>query len=117
IIQQMMPIMAAAVVGSLSRFSEIMRSEARGAGSTASAPGAGAAAPLPQPFAAWMELMRGVMGGQASQPTKPAAPDPAAKPAPEHFRPVLGGAAEPTLRHGVTSGGGALARQRAAPPL
>jgi hypothetical protein len=77
IIQQMMPIMAAAVVGSLSKFSEIMREQASG---QASAPAGTAPSPMMQPMAAWIEMMRALTGTQAPEATRPA-PEPPPKPA------------------------------------
>jgi hypothetical protein len=80
IIQQIMPIMAAAAVGSLSRFSDIMRGEAAG---RPSAPSPEATPPLAQPFLAWLEMMRAMTPGAAPVPEKPAperAPEASAAP-------------------------------------
>ena len=76
-IQQMMPLMTAAVVGSLSQFSDMMRAHASAAGGAPTPPPSPA---LAQPLAAWMEMMRLKMGGQPGEPPKPA-PQPAAIPA------------------------------------
>lgn len=73
VVQQMMPIFAAALVGSLAKFSEVMRAQAAPAPSSPAPDNAAA-----QPFAAWAEMMRGMMG-QAAPPQKAAAE---AKPGP-----------------------------------
>jgi hypothetical protein len=70
VLQQMMPILAAAVVGSLSNFSEAMRAHAA-AGAPAPASGAAAA-----PYAAWAEMMRSFFN--AGSPAPPPAQPPAA---------------------------------------
>lgn len=66
VVQQMMPIFAAALVGSLAKFSEVMRAQAAPAPSSPPTPDNAAA----QPFAAWAEMMRGMMGQAAPQPQK-----------------------------------------------
>lgn len=63
VVQQMMPIFAAALVGSLAKFSEVMRAQAAPAPSSPPAADNAAA----QPFAAWAEMMRGMMGAAAPQ--------------------------------------------------
>ena len=78
IVQQMMPIMAAAVVGSLSKFSEIMRQQASGQAPAPAAPGA---SPAMQPIAAWLDMMRMMTGAPAPAARAPEPPPkPAAKP-------------------------------------
>lgn len=54
VVQQMMPIFAAALVGSLAKFSEVMREQAQAS--------AGAEPDVAQPYAAWTELMRAMTG-------------------------------------------------------
>jgi hypothetical protein len=85
VIQQIMPIMAAAAVGSLSRFSGIMRGEAAG---RPSVPPPEATPPLAQPFLAWLEMMRAMTPGAAPEPEKPALKMPG---------PVAPSAAPPTV--------------------
>jgi hypothetical protein len=79
VLQQMMPIFAAALVASLSKFSEVMRAQAGGAPTPGPTPA--------QPHAAWAEMMSGFMGaggsappttqpGGASAPRQDAAPKP-----------------------------------------
>lgn len=72
VLQQMMPIFAAAIVGSLAKFSDIMRNQA------ASAPAAA------EPYAAWAEMMRNLMAQPNSAAAVSAPPSGAsAKPAAE----------------------------------
>jgi hypothetical protein len=81
VLQQMMPIFAAALVASLSKFSEVMRAQA------GSAPAASPSPAAAQPYAAWAEMMRALMGGGASPAPQPSpaasSDDPAAKAAAE----------------------------------
>lgn len=72
IIQQMMPIMAGAVVGSLSQFSDIMRSQASGGAAPAAPSPATPASALAQPFMAWTDMMRLMTGVQPTEAPKPA---------------------------------------------
>jgi hypothetical protein len=70
VLQQMMPILAAAVVGSLSNFSEAMRAHAAAGAAT---PDSGAAA---APYAAWAEMMRSFFNAASPAPQpSPAKPD------------------------------------------
>ena len=69
VMQQMMPIVAGAVIGGLSKFSEVMRDQA----ASPPAPAGNAAA---TPYAAWAEMMRTMLGGSGA-----AAPTPQAEPA------------------------------------
>jgi hypothetical protein len=62
VMQQMMPIVAGAVIGGLSKFSEVMRDQA--------------ASPPSTPYAAWADMMRTMLGGSGA-----AAPTPQAEPA------------------------------------
>ena len=65
----MMPIVAGAVIGGLSKFSEVMRDQA----ASPPAPAGNAAA---TPYAAWADMMRTMLGGSGA-----AAPTPQAEPA------------------------------------
>lgn len=71
VMQQMMPIVAGAVIGGLSKFSEVMRDQA----ASPASPAGNAAA---TPYAAWADMMRTMLGGgSAAAPTpqvEPAAP-------------------------------------------
>lgn len=111
VLQQMMPIFAAALVGSLAKFSEVMRAQA----GSAPAPASPSEPATAQPFAAWAEMMRAMMGA-AAPPQKaepeakpnaganpwsdmvramsceaPVAPEPATPPAPSSPPPPAGG--------------------------
>jgi hypothetical protein len=63
VVQQMMPIFAAALVGSLAKFSEIMRTQAAGESAAA------AARPASDPYSAWTDVMRAFMSGAAGAAT------------------------------------------------
>jgi hypothetical protein len=80
VLQQMMPIFAAALVGALSKYSEIMRAEAaRAQPSPAGAPQGGPEAPSPSdPFAVWAQMMRAMASGTAASAGEDAerAPEP-----------------------------------------
>jgi hypothetical protein len=90
VLQQMMPIFAAALVGSLSQFSEVMRAQAAG-GQPA------AAAPTPaDPYAAWAEMMRGFMAQAApAAPPSPTSAAAAAQPPREKEKPAQEAAPPP----------------------
>jgi hypothetical protein len=85
VLQQMMPIFAAALVGSLSKFSDIMRTQAAGRQPSANPPAR-------DPYAAWAEMMRSFAtppapaasppsGGGSSQPPAEKPDDAEASPA------------------------------------
>lgn len=76
VVQQMMPLVAAALVGSLSQFSDAMRAQAAQAGAPAASARPNDAAG--QAYAAWAAMMRSIMGAGSPQP----APEPP-KPQPE----------------------------------
>ena len=69
VMQQMMPIVAGAVIGGLSKFSEVMRDQA-------ASPQAAAGNAAATPYAAWADMMRTMLGGSSA-----AAPTPQAEPA------------------------------------
>ena len=69
VMQQMMPIVAGAVIGGLSKFSEVMRDQA-------ASPQAAAGNAAATPYAAWAEMMRTMLGGSSA-----AVPTPQAEPA------------------------------------
>jgi hypothetical protein len=115
VLQQMMPIFAAALVSALSKYSEIMRAEAartsRDSTAKAYALGAetsktGAETPTPaDPFAAWSEIMRTMAAACAARPAEaeepaPEPPPDAGKPAPESSPEALGEAWSKAIEQG-----------------